>query len=189
MGLILFGILSIISCNNDDDRQINPMDQNRVLLLKIDFEANTFEEGREFVFSTNKDFDISSEYVSPGDFGSIDLLYKGTQQKLFSGTIVWSGLGKIDFPEKFIQPEDFNRLNEPLPMPDVSEFKKVMYDEHAFYPENIEYQKIWESIADLKLVKEYRRNNPETKINILLYTPAVGIMDPAEADWIMVIKN
>ncbi len=189
LSVFLVFIALAIGCSNDDDTISNPTDKNKVLLLKIDFETNIFEEGKELVFKTNKDFDISTQYVQPGDFGSIALSYKGTEEKVFSGTIIWSGKGAIEYPESFTQPQDFQRIDTPLQMPEVSTFQKVMYGNAAYYPDTIEYQKIWESVDDLALVKEFRTNNPKAKINILLYTPSVGILDTAAADWILIIEN
>ena len=188
-GLLLIGLLLLIGCKNDDDTDKNPVDQNKVLVLKIDFETYTFEEGKELIFNTDKDFEITSEYVAPGDFGGITLFYKDTEEKLFSGTIVWAGMGAISYPKDFKQAKDFKRIDTPLQMPDVTVFQKVMYDDHAYYPDTIEYQKIWESIDDLEIVKEFRTGDPNASIHLLVYTPAVGILDPAAADWVVIINN
>ena len=74
-------------------------------------------------------------------------------------------------------------------MPPVSQFEKVMYDEHAFYPAVIDYQAIWSNIDNLVQVQAYRQSNPNAKVNLFLYTPSVGVGNPAEWDWYVILNN
>ncbi len=187
-GLLFLILLIIISCKNDD-AGIDTLDQNKVLLLKFDFESYVFEEVKELIFETDMTFDISAEYLEAGDFGGITLLYKDTEEKIFSGTIIWNGKGEINFPENFTKASDLQKITTPVEMPDVSKFQKVLYSESAYYPNTIDYQKIWDQINTLALLKEYRLSNPSAKIDVLLYTPTVGVLDPSVADWIMIVKN
>lgn len=187
--LFLFLVTLVLGCKNDDDTSVLPVNENKVLVLKVDFETNILEEGKELIFETEKDFGITTEYMPPGDFGSIALLYEDTEEKIFSGTIIWSGTGAISYPENFIASSDFEKEDMPLEMPDITVFQNVIYDEHIYYPDVIAYQEIWDAIDSIKLLKEYRASNPGANIHLLLYTPAVGIFDPSLADWIIIVKN
>ncbi len=187
--LLLIWICIIVSCKNDDENGTDSPSQNKVLLLKIDFETYTFEEGKELIFETDKDFEISSNYLFAGDFGGITLLYDGIEEKIFSGSIIWNGTGEIDFPQNFTKPNDFQKVETPIEMPEVATFETIAYDPLAYYPDPIEYQKIWSAVHTIAVLKEYRTSNPNAKISVLLYTPSIGVLDPTAADWILVIKN
>ncbi|KAA1248084.1 hypothetical protein [Aquimarina sp. RZ0] len=185
--LFLFLMISVLGCKDDDDTSVVPID-NKVLLLKVDFETNTFEEGKELIFETDKDFSITTRYRPPGDFGTIELVYAETEEKIFSGSIIWNGIGAINYPESFIPSSNFKKEDTPLKMPDITIFRHIVYDE-SYFPEIIEYEKLWEAINSITLLKEYRISNPEAKIYLLPYAPAVGVLDPSLADWIVIVKN
>ncbi|WP_158655195.1 hypothetical protein [Flavivirga eckloniae] len=188
--VLLFALASLmLSCDKEDDNPIPGDNENKVVLLKVDFLTNKFEGGKELEFSKSPDFTISTTYESPGDFGSVQLYYKEFEKKLFDGTIHWMGLGEMSYPESVSSPNAFQTIDENLPLPDTSEFAKVMYDENAHYPETINYTDIWNSIDNLKVVSNYRNSNPEGKINLFLYTPSVGVGDPADWDWFIILKN
>jgi hypothetical protein len=178
----------IFSCDNDCE-PILQNEANKVILLKVDFLTNEFEGGLEFEFSTSESFTISSTYNPPGDFGDIQLYYNELDEMIFDGTIIWLGTGEISYPEEIDAPGNFSTLDENLELPESSLFETVMYDEFAYYPENIDYSGIWNSIGNLEIVQNYMNSNPQGKINLFLYTPSVGIGEPAEWDWYIYIKN
>jgi hypothetical protein len=163
--------------------------ENKVLLLKVDYETNAFEGGVELVFPEADTFTISADYNAPGDFGDITLNYEEVGQPLFMGSIIWMGTGFMVYPCAITEPNGFETQNNAVPMPPVSQFEKVMYDEHAFYPAVIDYQTIWSNIDNLVQVQAYRQSNPNAKINLFLYTPSVGVGNPAEWDWYVILKN
>ncbi len=99
------------------------------------------------------------------------------------------GLGEMTYPTKIDIPNAFTTIDEELPLPSVSEFDKVMYDEFAYYPDTIEYGNIWNSINNLEIVFSYRNSNPNGNIHLFLYTPSVGIGDPADWDWYIFMTN
>lgn len=189
MFLLLIAIYAISCTDKENYIHTDPPPNNKALVLKIDFETNVFEEGVEIIFNTHNEFGISSEYVSPGDFGSIELFHLQTSEKIFSGSIVWNGSGEIEYPEAFTNADKFDKVDMVVDMPDANLFQKIMYDEFAYYPDIIEYQEIWNSIHDLALVKRYRDENGGSKIHLLLYTPSVGVMDPMQADWIVILNR
>ena len=134
-------------------------------------------------------FTISSTYQAPGDFGSFQLYYYELNETIFDGTIIWMGTGKMSYPTEIDLPNTFSTTSDNLPLPTVSMFENVMYDEFAYYPDTIEYSNIWSSINNLEIVSNYRNSNPNGKINLFLYTPSVGVGNPADWDWYIYIKN
>ena len=94
-------IMTLISCSNNNDETNNQITSpNNVLVLKVDYNTNQFEGGKELSFTTTtSNMTINNQYVSAGDFGSIKLKYQELNETLFDGTIVWSGLGQINYPQ------------------------------------------------------------------------------------------
>ncbi len=190
--ILLLGLsLFIMSCSDDSDSplQNNPQVENKVLLLKVDLETNVFEGGKELIFSDFDGFTIATEYNSPGDFGDITLTYEEAGADIFAGTIVWAGSGAMTYPETLNATGSFATIDQPVAMPATEDFKLVEYDEFNYYPEEIDYDAIWDAIDNLRIVNEYRQANPNAKVNLFLYTPSVGIGNPAEWDWYVILKN
>jgi hypothetical protein len=187
--LLIFSIL-LFTCSNADDNTAVPVENNKVLLLKVDFTTTTLEAAKELIFEDNTDtFEISSDYQSPGDFGNIKLFYHPLNELIFDGSIIWLGLGEMVFPESMISVENLNTIDNSMAMPCTSLFQNVIYDEFAYYPDDMDYATIWEAINDLELVSEYRTNNPNGTINVFLYTPSVGVGNPLDWDYFMILKN
>ncbi|MEE1897685.1 hypothetical protein GN157_13485 [Flavobacterium rakeshii] len=186
--LLVAGILTV-ACSGDSNTMVDA--ENKVLLLKVDLLTNTFEGGKELVFPDNENFTISTVYHPPGDFGDITLNYDEVNMPIFAGDIIWMGLGIISYPESMNAPEEFSSAQNAVEMPASSEFALVPYGDYPehMYPEVIDYEGIWNAIENLSLVKQYRMINPQAKVNLFLYTPSVGIGDPADWDWIVILKN
>lgn len=184
--LILVGIL--VSCSNDNN-QNEPVKTNKVVLLKIDFVTTAFEGGKEIEFAPSPNFTISTTYQEPGDFGGVQLFYDELNEMIFDGTIIWNGLGDVSYPSPFIQPEDFTTISNPITMPSVNMFENVMYHVAAYYPDTINYSDLWNAINNLEIVSNYLDTNPDQNINLFLYTPSVGVGNPEEWDWYVIIKN
>lgn len=198
--ILLFGLCAALfaSCSEDDSTPLNnPPDEiaseNKVLLLKVDLLTGTFEGGKELVFPEADGFTITSEYVSPGDFGSLKLMYEEVDQPIFDGTITWMGLGERSYPETLAAAETFTEIEEAVEMPSLSQFEYVDYVQEGegdiMDPEWANLQSVWDAIDNLQQVKAYRESNPNAKINLFVYTPSVGIGDPADWDWYIMIKN
>ena len=176
-------------CNDDDMPVTEPETLNKVLLLKVDMTTNTFEGGRELIFPQTMGYTLTTSYNEPGDFGDVALMYEEAGANIFTGIIVWAGLGQMTYPEDLYENTFFATLITPVAMPAAEEFELVDYSENAYYPETIDYDAIWDAVDDLSLVKQYRIANPNSKINLFLYTPSVGVGDPAEWDWYLIFKN
>ncbi|KGO78895.1 hypothetical protein Q763_16015 [Flavobacterium beibuense F44-8] len=194
--LLLFSLALFTACSGDSNTQSVNDDQqlptaNKVLLLKVDLLTNAFEGGKELTFPDNGNFTISTDFNPAGDFGDITLIYEEVSETIFAGDIIWMGLGQMTFPESINTPEEFTVIQNPVSQPDESQFALVSVDEPATSPflSDIDYEAIWSSISNLAVVKQYRESNPDAKINLFLYTPSVGVGDPAEWDWFVILKN
>ncbi len=186
IALLLLGLNT--SCTDDNSNTDNNL-ENKVALLKVDYLTNTFEGGTELNFDPSISFTIYSVYNPPGDFGDIQLYYQELDELLFDGTIIWMGLGERSYPSSLMDPNDFSTIDSALQIPDTADFEKVMYAQYAFYPDSINYTGIWTAIDQLEIVSNYRSSNPNEAIHLFLYTPSVGIGDPADWDWYVIISN
>ncbi len=200
----LFAVILLSSCsldkkeNNLNDEKSNvlrrqsirnnqQMVENKVLMLKVDYTTNTFEGGKEFTFATpTNTFTVTNQYVPPSDFGSIRLNYSEINQQLFFGTIIWMGSGSISYPTDFLPTSSFNIVNTLVAIPYPSSGF-----ENVFNPNNqvFDYNPVWWAIAYREKVILYRASNPNATIKIFLYTPSVGIGNPAEWKWIIMLKK
>ncbi len=187
--LFLFIFLcSLWACTDDAERYTRNA-TNKVALLQVDYLNYEFEGGKEYALRTTPDFTIGSVFIPPGDFGNIQLYYKELGVLLFEGSIIWAGLGQMNYPEK-IDPVSYFRLaNNTTPMPSADQFELVDYDEYAFYPDTIETERIWAAIENLEITQSYRASNPTEKIHLFLYTPSVGVGIPSDWDWYVILKN
>lgn len=186
--------MAFTACSDEDSSPIdntNPVNGNKVLMLKVDLLTNAFEGGKELSFEEADTFTILPEYVSPGDFGSIKLKYEETDETIFDGTIVWDGLGQMSYPEVLDAPNSFAVMDDETAMPAESAFQHVEYGEGeiGFPFLTIDHEAIWDSIDHLQLVEDYRASNPNAKVNIFLYAPSVGFGNPEEWDWFVILKN
>jgi hypothetical protein len=178
----------LLSCSKDKDLQKkrNDKNANKVLMLKFDYTTNTFEGGKEFTFAKPATtFTISSQYHAPGDFGSIKLIYQELNETLFDGTIIWMGLGKMNFPANLQPAADFNAVITTDIVHPINGLQNVFNPNNETY----DYTKIWMSIQYLVKVREYLKSNPNESVKIFLYTPGVGVGNPADWYWIIYIKN
>lgn len=187
--LFVLLLMFLVSCKTDENSLEDINKTNKVVLLKVDFLTNVFEGGKEIDFLESSSFTISSTYNAPGDFGDVQLYFNELNEKIFDGTIIWMGTGEVSYPTEFEEPNTFATISSNLPLPNESMFENVMYAEFAYYPETIVYSNIWNSIGNLEVVESYQNSNPNGKINLFLYTPSVGVGNPEEWDWYIILGN
>jgi hypothetical protein len=185
--LLFFALVCIqVSCvsnsNTDSNTSLTP---NKVLLLKVDYETNTFEGGNETTFSSSTaSFTLTKQVIPPGDFGNIKLFYSELNYKLFDGDIIWMGNGQIHFPTSFLPANQYIFLNTLVPIADPV-FENVYNPDNT----NYNYSEIFNAIRYLEIVNQYRASNPNATVKLFLYTPGVGVGDPSQWKWIFIIKN
>lgn len=185
--LLLFLLVVLFGCSSENvDIGIDSDSPNQILMLKVDYTTNAFEGGTILGFSErSKSFSIINEYVEPSDFGSVKLIYKELNQTIFSGTIIWGGLGKMIFPEKLEPTKNFEVDPLKIYVLPKNGFKDV------FNSGNLElnYEKPWSSVQGLVKVREFLDENPNQKVKLFLYTPSVGVGNPKDWYWIIYLKK
>lgn len=182
--VILISILFLFGCSKDDDSKHS----NSILLLKVDYMTYVFEGGKELSISTSisssDTIPISVDYRPPGDFGSITLYYQPTNDMIFNGTIIWMGTGQISFPSDFDSPNSFSELESEIEKPVITRYQTIYYDLNN---QPIEFTNLWSAINRLEIVEDYLNGNK--KIGLFLYTPSVGVGDPNEWDWFVILNK
>ena len=181
---VFLGLFS--SCEDDCDSQ-ETLASNTILLLKVDLMTYTFEGAKELELSSeisdSETIPLYVDYAPPGDFGNIALYYEG-EELIFDGSIIWMGLGEISYPESFDPPSSFSELNSTIPLPDTTRFQLIFNDFN--YP-SIDYSLIWNAINKLEIVNDYHESYKN--IGLFLYTPSVGIGDPNDWDWFVIMNK
>jgi hypothetical protein len=186
--LILASFFSLfISCTKGKDETVaRTTNANNVLVLKVDYNTNRFEGGKELTFSdTSTNMTITNQYVAPGDFGSIKLKYQELNEILFDGTIVWAGLGQVNFPQNLLDSNQFDRVMTADYVTPIAGFENVFNPDNSTY----NYNAIWMSVQSLAKVRQYLYSNPNATVKLFLYTPSVGMGNPAEWDWYIFMKK
>jgi hypothetical protein len=164
----------------------NSSNENKILLLKMDYTTNTFEGGKELLFQQpSETFTVTDDYKSPGDFGSIKLFYSEINETLFYGTIVWMGCGKISYPENWLPAEDFARTVTADYVFPANGFENI------FNPQNdiFDYDMVWRYIQNIIKAREYLQSNPSQRVKLFLYQPSVGDGNPKDWKWILFLKK
>jgi hypothetical protein len=179
--------MTLISCSNNNNETNNQITSpNNVLVLKVDYNTNQFEGGKELSFTTTtSNMTVNNQYVAAGDFGSIKLKYQELNETLFDGTIVWSGLGQINYPQNLLNANQFDRVMTADFVTPTAGFENVFNPNGSTY----NYNTIWTSVQSLVKVRQYLNSNPNATVKIFLYTPSIGVGNPAEWDWFIFIKN
>jgi hypothetical protein len=156
-----------------------------ILMLKIDYTTHRFEGGTELAFSKSAEtFTVTNELVQPVDFGSIKLFYSEINELLFYGTIVWMGCGEILYPENWLPAEDFERTNDALISP-VNGFEDVLNPDN----QTCNYEQVWGYVQHAVKARDYLQANPSQTVKILFYQPSVGVGDPADWKWIVILTK
>ena len=159
--------------------------EGNVLMLKVDFLTNTFRGGYEYSFdNAPNSFTITKDYRSPGDFGYLKLFYSEINEMLFYGTIVWMGCGKMYFPTYLLPANSFDRVDTKDYVFPVNGFENLL-----MVTEYSDYGQVWNSVQGLVKVRGYLGANPQQKVKLFLYTPSVGVGDPADWYWILFLKK
>jgi len=186
--LLALPLLMMAACNGDDTAPTNsePLTGNRVLMLKVDYNTNTFDGGKELTFDeVTSGFTVTHDYQAPGDFGFIKLYYDELDTQIFYGEIHWMGLGQLHFPDAFEPAGSFEHAATNDYVWPQGGFENVFNPSEQEY----DYELPWIAVQSLIRVRQYLQANPQASVKIFLYTPSVGEGNPADWDWIIVLKN
>jgi hypothetical protein len=185
---LFFGLLLLIlvsSCTDIDD-SLATTNSNKVLMLKVDYLTNTFIGGKELSFNeASSSFTVTNEYTSGGDFNNLKLKYSEINQPIFDGSIIWMGLGEMNYPQNVLPSSSFNHVLTADYVTPTAGFTNV-YNPDMY---NYDYNIIWGAVQGLVKTREYLSSNPNGSVKLFLYTPSVGIGNPADWYWVIFIKN
>lgn len=179
--IAVLGLCTFSACHPRDEYS-----NSKLLILKVDYLTNNFEGGKETLFTIpTSTFTITTQYDSPGDFGNIRLIYQELNEIIFDGSIIWMGTGEIHIPQNILAANQFNHVLTSDYVYPRGGFENVFNPNEQEY----DYSQIWSSVQGLVKVREYLSSNPNASVKLFLYTPSVGIGNPADWDWIIFIKN
>ena len=169
------------------ESDLRPTDlQKHILISKVDYLTFRYK-GFYALNVTNKlntgnEIPFVADYRSPGDFGYIKLYYRNTNNLLMDGTIIWSGCGELNFPESFRAGQ---RLSNVLPYPGQSRIAFINQEGHyTTVSDDTELQRIWHTLSRQKEFRHYFGRTSK-KIAVYLYTPSVGVGNPADAYYLV----
>ncbi|HTM66214.1 MAG TPA: hypothetical protein VL093_07840 [Flavipsychrobacter sp.] len=176
----------LMSCTKEDgNRRLCSEPDNSILLLRIDYLTYSFEGGATVNLTgptaTGDSLPIHIDFREPGDFGNLSLYYQPTGDTLFNGDIIWMGKGDIAFPQSFTAASNYPVIPAAVPMPDTNRFQKI------YGASGLNYASLWAAIDKLQATSCYLDEGK--RIGVFLYTPSVGIGDPAEWDWFVVMSK
>lgn len=185
---ILFVLLTLFSSCTEESVTVadNTSEPNKVLLLKVDYLTNTFQGGKETTYAENSNsFTISHQIVAPVDFGNIKLKYDEINEIIFDGDIVWMGLGQINYPQNMLAANQFEAvLTDDIIFP-TTNFHHILPEPNL----SNNYNQVWMAVQNLVKVRQYLISNPTGVVHLYLYTPSVGVGNPADWKWIILMKN
>lgn len=185
---ILFIFVSLFSSCSEENAPTEETqnEPNKVLLLKVDYLTNTFQGGKETTYTENSNsFTISHQSVPATDFGNIKLKYDEINQILFDGDIIWMGLGQIHHPQNMLAANQFQIvLTDDIIFPATS-FNHILPQSNL----SNDYNQVWMAVQNLVKVRQYLISNPNGEVHLYLYTPSVGVGNPADWKWIVLMKN
>lgn len=188
--LLMLSLVMLASCSSNDDASqpvnTDPVTGNKLLMLKVDYLTNEFEGGTELTFDDLAEtFTIAQEYMPPGDFGNLKLYYDELDVKIFDGDIIWMGLGTLYYPDNFQPAASFDHVLTDDYITPAEGFENVFNPQAQTY----DYNGPWSHVQGLVKVRQYLQTNPDASVKLFLYTPSVGIGNPADWDWIIMLKN
>ena len=186
--IFLIAVVALLSsCKKSTDQPTPELATTKVLLLKVNYATNIFEEGKELVLAGNPaTFTPKPYYQAPGDFGSIKIVYDELGDTLFNGSIIWMGLGSISYPQNFTPASQFNRvLTNDMVYPGGG-YNIVFNPYPSFCPS---YAAVWAQVQSLVKVREYLQANPTATAHLFVYTPDVSIGNPNNWSWIIMLKK
>jgi hypothetical protein len=181
--LLVMPLIIFTSC---DDPDCDDDSKNKVLMLKVDYQTYEFEGGIEYTFDQKTDsFTIDVNYIYYTDPETITLTYRELNQTLFSGTLIWNGVGEMTTPQSLHSPDYFESVSSD----DVIFPSRGFTPMYAFlYEWDVEFYNVWMSIQHLEKVRKYLRSNPFQRIKVFVYTPRSGYAD-SNTDYYIFIQN
>ena len=135
---------------------------------------------------TGTEIPFLAEYQAPCDFGWIKLYYQNTDNLLMSGDITWMGCGQLEFPTGF---RAGRQLNNRLPYPGQNKISFINdAGTYQTVTDDADLQRIWQTVSKQQEFRRYYANSHK-KVAVYLYTPSVGIGNPADWYYLVFIEQ
>ena len=184
----LFLLIIFSSCSDDADDNVIQNQNRELTILKVDFLTHTFEGGNSFEFNNiamTNTLPIEEIYVAPSDFGNYTLKYTPTNEVIFNGPIAWMG-GSYDLPLDFDSSDyETTTLNPSINLDEIEYFMPTADILAGEGYTNFDYASVWNSIKNLQVTNDCLNNNG--KIGFVLYTPGLGLFQPENAYWLVIL--
>ena len=184
----LFLLIIFSSCSDDADDNVIQNQNRELTILKVDFLTHTFEGGNSFEFNNiamTNTLPIEEIYVAPSDFGNYTLKYTPTNEVIFDGPIAWMG-GSYDLPLDFDSSDyETTTLNPSINLDEIEYFMPTADILAGEGYTNFDYASVWNSIKNLQVTNDCLNNNG--KIGFVLYTPGLGLFQPENAYWLVIL--
>ena len=192
--VIFFGILSFstnVFCQYQySENGYIKEDSMNLVVFVLDFQTYEFIEAdvNHYPLCDSCDYlgiPFIIDFFSPGDFGYILYTYLFNHDTLFDASIIWMGIGEIDYPDQFLPTDSFETTNNHIPLLENAQY----YDYWLipFYYTWAEYKQkadsAWLSIDSLLIVNEFA--DYSYRVGFYAYTPQVGLFNPDVAKWIV----
>jgi hypothetical protein len=152
-------------------------------LLRVDYQTHQFEGCKMLHFNA---FDYNPQnvpvqmlYIPPGDFGNITLLHAPTGDTIFDGSIVWNGMGSMKFPAALDAVVSVTPTAEPAP---DSNNVQIISPDSFVNKADYHIPEVWTPISKLDVTKAFMSTGYK-KVALFLYTPSVGVGNPADWDY------
>jgi len=187
--IILFLIVTLLSSCTSDEEIIETVDNNRKLtLLKVDYENHVLLGGNQFEFENvpmSATIPLDETYIAPSDFGNYSLTYTPTNQVIFDRPIAWLG-GNFEYvttisPDQFVITPTAAEIN-------FDEIQYFMPTQNILAEEGVttfDFNAVWNAVKNLEITNQCV--NSKGKIGFLLYTPGVGLFQPQNAIWVVIL--
>lgn len=160
--------------------------QKHILISKVDY--LTFRYKGFYALNvtdklnTGDEIPFMAEYREPGDFGYIKLFYRNTSNLLMDGTIIWSGCGELSFPSSF---RAGRQLNGSVSYPGQAHISFINNEgDYITVTDESELQRVWQTLSKQEEFRHYY-GNTQKKVAVYLYTPSVGVANPADAYYLV----
>ena len=195
LGIVAMSIaLSMASCDKEDDGRnfrVVPNDGlHTILQLKVDPRLGIVEgihiDTIDGYTNTADTIPLAYEYMAPGDFGYIRLMYGPTGQTVFHGGIIWMGCGEVEYPQNYF-PGDSVALGSALPYPGADRFRYECFPCEPMDMEESQSRNMWSIINRLQPVHEYAGSG--RKISVLPWQPSTGVGDPNDFRLIVFLER
>ncbi|MDR0733837.1 MAG: hypothetical protein LBF08_07245 [Dysgonamonadaceae bacterium] len=183
LSIISFALATSVSAQL---QPVTPPNITEILLLKVDYTTNRFEGGQKLQFpQSTETFTTRIDYKQPGDFGWIKVYFSEIDTLLFYGDIFWMGCGNIIYPAEWRDADEFEHVTEKNLIWPLNGFENI----HSAWNEDDDYEPVWIAVQGIWEVRQILRTNPQQQVKLFLYTPSVGVGDPADWKWIIFLAG